>query len=156
MKLTAKGRYAVMAMTDLAAQTVKGGAEAVVSLADISERQKISQSFLEQLFRQLRHAGLVESQRGAEGGYKLTQPADSLDLAQIIKAVDVEIKAHGCTPETKISCTGKSGHCLTHNLWGALESHIGNFMASVTLADVLAGRVSPSAMEVAATLEAAQ
>jgi len=137
MKLTAKGRYAVMAMTDLAAQ----GAGAVVSLADISARQKISQSFLEQLFRQLRQAGLVESQRGAQGGYKLSSAADALDLAQIIKAVDVEIKAHGCT--------GKSGHCLTHNLWGALESHIGNFMASVTLADVLAGTVSSSEMEVA-------
>ena len=141
MKLTAKGRYAVMAMTDLAAQTVKGGAEAVVSLADISERQKISQSFLEQLFRQLRHAGLVESQRGAQGGYKLTQPADSLDLAQIIKAVDVEIKAHGCTPEAKIACTGKTDRCLTHDLWGALENHIEGFLASISVQDVVDGRL---------------
>lgn len=149
MKLTAKGRYAVMAMTDLAAQTVKEGAGTIVPLADIAARQKISQSFLEQLFRQLRQAGLVESQRGAQGGYKLAVAPEALNLAHIITAVDVEIKAHGCTPETQISCTGKTGHCLTHNLWGALESHIGNFMASVTLADVLAGTVKPSEMEVA-------
>lgn len=134
-----------MAMTDLAVQ----GAGAVVSLADISTRQKISQSFLEQLFRQMRQAGLVESQRGAQGGYKLIVDPAVLDLAQIIKAVDVQIKAHGCTPETKISCTGLSGQCLTHNLWGALESHIGNFLASVTLDDVLSGRISPSDMEAA-------
>lgn len=140
-----------MAMTDLASQ----GAGAVVSLADISARQKISQSFLEQLFRQLRQAGLVESQRGAQGGYKLTSTPDTLNLAHIITAVDVEIKAHGCTPETQISCTGKTGHCLTHNLWGALESHIGNFMASVTLADVLAGRVNAD-VETAAPMEIAE
>jgi len=145
MKLTAKGRYAVMAMTDLAAQ----GPDALVSLADISVRQKISLSFLEQLFRQIRQAGLIESQRGAHGGYRLLLRPTDVTLDQIIKAVDEPIKAHGCTPEARYSCTGSAERCLTHDLWGALESHIGQFMASVSLADVIAGRVSPLAMEAA-------
>ena len=149
MKLTAKGRYAVMAMTDLAAQTAQQGAGSVVSLADIAARQKISLSFLEQLFRQIRQAGLVESVRGAHGGYKLTATPNDLNLAHIIQAVDEPIKAHGCTPEARHSCTGSAERCLTHDLWGALESHIGQFMASVTLADVIAGRVTPSSMEAA-------
>ena len=134
-----------MAMTDLAAQ----GGGAVVSLADIAARQKISLSFLEQLFRQIRQAGLVESVRGAHGGYKLATTPDDLSLAHIIQAVDEPIKAHGCTPEVRHSCTGSTERCLTHDLWGALESHIGQFMSSISLADVVAGRVTPSVMEAA-------
>lgn len=145
MKLTAKGRYAVMAMTDLAAQ----GPGQVVSLTDIAARQKISLSFLEQLFRQIRQAGLIESVRGAHGGYKLTALPNDLSLAHIIQAVDEPIKAHGCTPESRHSCTGAAERCLTHDLWGALESHIGQFMASVSLADVVAGRVIPPSLEAA-------
>ena len=145
MKLTAKGRYAVMAMTDLASQ----GPDALVSLSDISVRQKISLSFLEQLFRQIRQAGLIESQRGAQGGYRLSALPSELTLDHIIRAVDEPIKAHGCTPEARHSCTGSSERCLTHDLWGALETHIGQFMASVTLADVIAGRVNAAAMEAA-------
>ena len=134
-----------MAMTDLAAQ----GPDMVVSLADIATRQKISLSFLEQLFRQIRQSGLIESVRGAHGGYKLTATPNDLSLAQIIQAVDEPIKAHGCTPESRHSCTGSAERCLTHDLWGALESHIGQFMSSVTLADVVAGRVTPTSMEAA-------
>lgn len=137
MKLTAKGRYAVMAVADMAAQ----GEGAIVSLSDISARQGISLSFLEQLFGKIRRAGLVTSQRGASGGYTLARPAHQLSLDQIIQAVNEDIKAHGCTPESKRACTGKIDRCLTHNLWGALESHIGSFLASVSVQDVVDGRL---------------
>ena len=136
MKLTAKGRYAVMAVADMAAQ----GASVRSSLTEISQRQGISLSFLEQLFGKLRRAGIVESQRGAAGGYVLADEAANLTLEKIIFAVDEDIKAHGCTPEAKIACTGKTDRCLTHNLWGALEDHIEQFLASVTVQDVVDGR----------------
>ena len=138
MKLTAKGRYAVMAVADMAAQ----GADVQSSLSDISTRQGISLSFLEQLFGRLRKAGIVDSQRGAAGGYTLSAPATAISLDAIIHAVDEDIKAHGCTPETKIACTGRTDRCLTHNLWGALENHIESFLASVTIQDVVDGRFS--------------
>lgn len=137
MKLTAKGRYAVMAVADLAAQ----GSSMRSSLADISRRQGISLSFLEQLFAKLRRAGLVESYRGSHGGYQLAYPACRVTLDQIIHAVDEDIKAHGCTPEAKIACTGGKERCLTHNLWGALEDHIESFLAAVTVQDVIDGRL---------------
>ena len=137
MKLTAKGRYAVMAVADLAAQG--GGAQA--SLSEIGLRQGISVTFLEQLFGKLRRAGLVESKRGASGGYRLAVAAQDLTLEKIIFAVDEDIKAHGCTPETKMACTGQTGKCLTHNLWGALESHIEQFLASITVQDVIDGDI---------------
>lgn len=137
MKLTAKGRYAVMAIADMAAQ----GEGGVVSLSDISVRQGISLSFLEQLFAKIRRAGLVESQRGAMGGYILAVPPTVLTLDRIIHAVDEDIKAHGCTPEAKRACTGRTDRCLTHNLWGALENHIGHFLASITVQDVVDGRL---------------
>jgi len=136
MKLTAKGRYAVMAVADLATQG--GGAQS--SLSEIGLRQGISVTFLEQLFGKLRRAGLVESRRGAAGGYKLAVDAADLTLEKIIFAVDEDIKAHGCSPETKMACTGQTGKCLTHNLWGALESHIEQFLASITVQDVVDGR----------------
>lgn len=137
MKLTAKGRYAVMAVADIAAQ----GPQAVVSLPDISDRQSISLSFLEQLFGKLRRAGLVESVRGPVGGYSLAQDPADMRLNTVIAAVDEDIKAHACNPETKLTCTGKSDRCLTHSLWGALENHIEGFLASVTVEDVVEQRI---------------
>mgnify|MGYP003110105814 FL=1 len=137
MKLTAKGRYAVMAMADLAAQ----GEGVRSSLADINTRQGISLTFLEQLFNKLRKAELVKSVRGAKGGYLLNVPAESLTLDRIIHAVNEDIKAHGCTPDDRLGCTGRTSRCLTHNLWGALESHIEQFLASVTVQDVVEGRL---------------
>ena len=122
-----------MAMADLAAQ----GPGSVVSLSEISSRQGISLSFLEQLFAKMRKADLVESQRGVSGGYRLLDKANAVTLDQVIHAVDEDIKAHGCTPETKIACTGRNDRCLTHNLWGALEDHIEAFLAQVTIADVV-------------------
>lgn len=137
MKLTAKGRYAVMAMADLAAQ----GEGVRSSLAEINARQGISTTFLEQLFNKLRRAELVQSVRGANGGYILNVPAETLTLDRIIHAVNENIKAHGCTPDDRLGCTGRTSRCLTHNLWGALESHIEQFLASVTVQDVVDGRL---------------
>jgi len=115
MKLTAKGRYAVMAVCDIAAQSSR----APVSLSDISARQNISVTYLEQIFGQLRKAGLVESTRGASGGYSLAVKPEALTLDRVIYAINEDIRAHGCSPETKISCTGQTAKCLTHSLWGA-------------------------------------
>jgi len=137
VKLTAKGRYAVMAVADLAAQ----GTGMTVSLSDISTRQGISLSFLEQLFGKLRRAGVVTSQRGASGGYTLAQSPDKVSLDKIIHAVDEDIKAHGCDPDVKAACNGLSHKCLTHNLWGALERHIENFLADITIDDVVNQRL---------------
>jgi len=145
VKLTAKGRYAVMAVADMAAQ----GASTRSSLTEISQRQGISLSFLEQLFGKLRRAGLVESSRGANGGYTLAVSAPDLTLDRIIFAVDEDIKAHGCTPEAKVACTGRVDKCLTHNLWGALENHIEQFLASVTVQDVVDGRLPMTELEAA-------
>ena len=149
MKLTAKGRYAVMAVADMAAQTSIDGNAVRSSLVDISRRQGISLSFLEQLFGKLRRAGLVESSRGANGGYVLAVSAPELTLDRIIFAVDEDIKAHGCTPEAKIACTGRADKCLTHNLWGALEDHIEQFLASITVQDVIDGRFPVAELEAA-------
>ena len=128
-----------MAVSDIAAQ----GGSGPVNLADISVRQNISVTYLEQIFAQLRRAGIVESTRGPGGGYALAGPAETIALDTIIAAVNEDIRAHGCTPELKQSCTGQSAKCLTHNLWGALESHIGSFLAGVSVADVLADRFNP-------------
>ena len=133
----------MMAVADMAAQ----GASVRSSLSDISTRQNISLSFLEQLFGKLRRAGLVESTRGAAGGYQLSLEPSTLTLDKIIFAVNEDIKAHGCTPETKIACTGKTERCLTHDLWGALENHIEQFLASVTVQDVVDGRFPAPEME---------
>ncbi len=140
-----------MAMADLAAQ----GKGMRASLADISERQGISTTFLEQLFNKLRRAELVKSVRGAKGGYILNVPAENLALDRIIYAVNEDIKAHGCTPDDRLGCTGRTSRCLTHNLWGALESHIEDFLASVTLQDVIDGRLPVLAVKTQ-ELEAAE
>ncbi len=134
-----------MAVADMAAQ----GSAMQSSLTEISQRQGISLSCLEQLFGKLRRAGIVESQRGAMGGYVLADKAGNLTLEKIIFAVDEDIKAHGCTPEAKIACTGKTDRCLTHNLWGALEDHIEQFLASITVQDVVDGRFPVAEMEAA-------
>ncbi len=126
-----------MAVADLAAQ----GEGACESLSAIGARQAISVTFLEQIFAKLRKAGYVDSVRGAQGGYSLSKPATQISLDGVIRAVDAAAKAHGCTPETKIACTGRADRCLTHDLWGALEDHIEAFLASVSVQDVVDGRL---------------
>jgi len=130
-----------MAMADLARQGTGDGRRAVVSLSDISVRQGISLSFLEQLFGKLRRAGLVTSHRGTSGGYSLSRAPQTITLDTVIHAVNVDIRAYGCTPETNIACTGRTDRCLTHNLWGALETHIEGFLSSITIQDVIDERL---------------
>ena len=133
MKLTTKGRYAVMAMADLAAN--QNGKP--VSLYDISTRQNISLSYLEQLFSKLKHEKLVKSIRGASGGYVLEKNPKEIRLANIIRAVDEEIKTLNCKKESKKGCNGRSIKCITHNLWDDLENHINDFFQSVSLNDLI-------------------
>ena len=133
MKLTSKGRYAVMAMADLAKNNVKEP----TSLAEISLRQGISISYLEQLFLKLRKNNLVQSTRGPSGGYVLSKPPDEIKLLSIIRAVDEKIKTVKCKKESKKGCNGKSIKCITHNLWDDLETHINKFFEDNTLSDIL-------------------
>ena len=133
MKLTSKGRYAVMAMADLA----KNNARTPISLAEISIRQGISLSFLEQLFLRLKKNNLVQSVRGPHGGYTLSRSPEEIKLSSIIKAVDEKIKTVKCKRESKKGCNGKSVKCITHNLWDDLETHINNFFEKNTLKDII-------------------
>ena len=133
MKLTSKGRYAVMAMADLAKNNVKEP----TSLTKISLRQGISISFLEQLFLKLRKNNLVYSVRGPIGGYVLNKSPDEIKLLSIISAVDEKIKTVKCRKESKKGCNGKSIKCITHNLWDDLEMHINKFFEDNTLNDIL-------------------
>jgi len=133
MKLTSKGRYAVMAMADLA----KINANQPTNLTDISLRQGISLSFLEQIFSKLKKNNLVQSSRGPAGGYLLSKNPEEITLSSIIKAVDEKIKTVGCKKESKKGCTGKSIKCITHSLWDELESHINSFFEKNTLRDII-------------------
>jgi len=133
MKLTSKGRYAVMAMADLA----NNNANQPTSLTEISLRQGISISFLEQIFSKLKRNNLVKSSRGPFGGYFLTKSPEEIKLLSIIKAVDEKVKTVGCKKDSKKGCNGKSVKCITHNLWDDLESHINNFFEKNTLRDVI-------------------
>tara|TARA_B100001123_G_C14489903_1_gene701877 strand:+ start:70 stop:507 length:438 start_codon:yes stop_codon:yes gene_type:complete len=133
MKLTSKGRYAVMAMADLA----KTNKNQPISLTEISLRQGIPISFLEQIFLKLKKNNLVQSSRGPTGGYLLTRNPEEIKLSSIIKAVDEKVKTVGCKKESKKSCTGKSIKCITHDLWDDLESHINSFFEKNTLRDII-------------------
>ena len=133
MKLTSKGRYAVMAMADLAKNNVKEP----TSLTEISLRQGISIAYLEQLFLRLRKHNLVQSARGPTGGYVLSKPPEDIKLLSIISAVDEKIKTVKCKKESKKGCNGKSIKCITHNLWDDLEIYINKFFENNTLNDIL-------------------
>ncbi|HWA23682.1 MAG TPA: Rrf2 family transcriptional regulator [Caulobacterales bacterium] len=139
MRLTSKGRYAVMAMADLSVH----GAHGMVRLQEIAARQSISQPYLEQLFARLKRAGLVEGVRGPNGGYRLARPAAEVSVAEVIAAVDETIATNACRAGGPIGCTGRKERCLTHNLWAALGHRISDFLDEVSLADVAAGRVAP-------------
>ena len=137
MRLSTKGRYAVMAMVDLASHS--NGQP--VTLADIAERQEISLSYLEQLFAKLRRGGLVKSVRGPGGGYLLAYDREATRIGDIILAVDEPIRATRCTPGAPTGCSGNKSRCLTHDLWEELGNQIHLYLSSVTLADVCAQRV---------------
>jgi Rrf2 family transcriptional regulator, iron-sulfur cluster assembly transcription factor len=133
MKLTTKGRYAVMAMADLALFKDKGP----TSLTDIALRQNISLAYLEQIFIKLKSNNLVKSVRGAKGGYKLDVSPEEIKISNIISAVDEEVKMLSCKKESKRGCNNKSSKCITHNLWDQLDQHINNFFEKVKLQDLV-------------------
>ena len=132
MRLTNTGRYAVMAMADLASNSKKKP----ISLSEISVRQNISLAYLEQIFLKLRDNKLVRSSRGANGGYVLEKPASEIKLSNIIYAVDEEVKTLNCKKNSKKGCNNRSTKCITHNLWDQLDQHINGFFEKVKLQDL--------------------
>ena len=138
MQLSTRGRYAVTAMLDIASRQTLGCECGPVCLAEIAARQRLSQAYLEQLFAKLRRAGLVASARGPGGGYRLARGSDAIAIADIIAAVD-----------EPMPCAGTSG-CQADDLWQALGQHITQFLRTVSLADVAAGRIPGTAVPLAA------
>ena len=145
MELNTKGRYAVMAMADLAKSAAQGGA---TPLSEVAERQQISLQYLEQLFQRLRRAGLVESVRGRAGGYALAKDARAIRIADILVAVEEPVRMTRCHGEES-GCV-RHERCLTHDLWSALGDHIAGFLRGVTLQDVLDGNMAHKTVAVAA------
>ena len=133
MKLTTKGRYAVMALADLA----RFNLARPVSLRDISLRQGISILYLEQIFLKLKNKNIVHSVRGVKGGYKLIKEPSRIKLAEIFYAVDERVKTLNCNKHSKKGCNGKSTKCITHNLWDELELYINNFFENKKLSDLI-------------------
>ena len=138
MKLTTKGRYAVSALSDLAAMR----SNKPITLSDISERQGISLPYLEQLFRKLRHAGLVASTRGVGGGYSLVGTPAEIRVSDIVAAVDETIETTACKTGSVLGCQGTAARCLTHELWDELGRQIEIFLNAVTLEDIVLKRVA--------------
>ena len=133
MKLTTKGRYAVMAMADLASYSKNKP----VSLSEIAIRQNISLAYLEQLFIRLKEKKLVKSVRGVHGGYVLNLPASEIKISNIFFAVNEEIKTLNCKKDSKKGCNNKSIKCITHNLWDKLDNHINGFFENVKLEELV-------------------
>ena len=133
MKLNARGRYAVMALADIA----NFDRQNPVSLRDISLRQNISLVYLEQIFSKLRKNNIVKSIRGTNGGYILTRDPGQIKLSNIFSAVDEKVKTLQCKRESKRGCNGRSTKCITHYLWDDLEMHINDFFDKKNLGDLL-------------------
>ena len=138
MKLTSKGRYAVMALIDIA----KFDNINPVSLRDISLRQGISVDFLEQIFSKLKKSEIVKSIRGTQGGYILSKKPSEIKLNNIFDAIDEKVKTVQCKKESKKSCNGKSSKCVTHDLWNELETHINSFFEQKSLEDLVSKKES--------------
>jgi len=133
MKLGTKGRYAVMAVVDLA----KHGSDKPISLSEISERQEISLSYLEQLFAKLRRGTIIHSCRGAAGGYTLARESSKITIAEIVSAAEEPLRLTRCSKGNTNGCMGNNSRCLTHHLWEDLSDHIYDFLQAITLQDVL-------------------
>ena len=133
MKLTSKGRYAVMALVDLA----RFNNINPVSLRDISLRQGISLDYLEQIFSKLKKNEIVKSIRGTQGGYVLNKNPNDIKLTNIFHAVDEKVKTVQCKKESKKGCNGRATKCITHNLWDELENHINSFFEKKSLEDLI-------------------
>jgi len=133
MKLTSKGRYAVMALADIASFD----RQKPVPLRDISLRQNISLVFLEQIFSKLKKNNIVKSTRGVNGGYILSSNPGQIKLSSIFSAVDEHVKTVQCKKESKKGCQGKSAKCITHYLWDELELYINDFFEKKNLEDLI-------------------
>ena len=133
MKLTSKGRYAVMALVDLA----RFDSINPVSLRDISLRQGISLDYLEQIFSKLKRNNIVKSIRGTQGGYILSKNPNDIKLTNIFYAVDEKVKTVQCKKDSKKGCNGKATKCITHDLWDELENHINSFFENKSLDDLI-------------------
>jgi Rrf2 family iron-sulfur cluster assembly transcriptional regulator len=161
MHLSTRGRYAVMAMVELASRDPAVCVADPVCLADIAERQQLSQSYLEQLFAKLRRADLVSSARGPGGGYRLARPAGQIAIADIVAAVDEPIIAIRCDTGSSgclVAADAESGHerCQTHDLWMELGRQIALFLSAITLADVVIGRVAGRAVDLSRAADPAK
>jgi len=133
MKLSSKGRYAVMALADIA----RFNQSQPISLRDISLRQGISLVYLEQLFLKLKKNNVVNSIRGKKGGYILSRNASDIKISDIFFAVEEKVKTIGCEKNSKKGCNGKSEKCISHNLWDELEDYINNFFEKRSLGDLI-------------------
>ena len=133
MKLNSKGRYAVMALADIANFDPKGP----ISLRDISLRQGISLVYLEQLFLKLKKNKIVNSVRGNRGGYVLLKKPSEIKISEIFVAVDEKIKTIGCEKHSKKGCNGRSSKCITHDLWDELGNYINDFFRKKNLGDLI-------------------
>lgn len=138
MKLGTKGRYAVMALVDLAYY----GKGKPLALADIAGRQALPVSYLEQLFVRLRQKGFVASTRGQRGGYILAREPDTICIAEILEAIGEPLKTTRCRQDIETGCLGTKGHCLTHALWEGLGQQMYQYLNKISLADVCQRRVA--------------
>ncbi len=143
MKLSTKGRYAMVALADIALQPGAGAGGALVSLADISKRQDISLPYLEQLFVKLRRAGLVESARGPGGGYKLARDPAQIRVAEVLAAVDETVSAMHSGAGASGAVSGSKAQSLTNRLWEGLSAHVYVFLHQARLSDVIENEMSP-------------
>jgi Rrf2 family iron-sulfur cluster assembly transcriptional regulator len=137
MKLNSRGRYAVMALADMANFDMKNP----ISLRDISLRQNISLVYLEQIFLKLKKNNIVKSVRGANGGYILTKNPEQIKLSNVFLAVGEKIKTVQCKRESKKGCNGRLTKCVTHNLWDELELHINDFFDKKNIGDLLKNNI---------------
>jgi len=133
MKLSSKGRYAVMGLADIA----RFNQNEPISLRDISLRQGISLVYLEQLFLKLKKNNIVKSIRGKKGGYILSRNASDIKISDIFFAVEEKVKTIGCEKHSKTGCNGKSTKCISHNLWDELEDYINDFFKKKSLVDLI-------------------
>ena len=139
MKLSSKGRYAVMALADIA----RFNSINPVSLRDISLRQSISLDYLEQIFLKLKKNNIVKSIRGTNGGYILSKNPNDIKLTNIFHAVDEKVKTVQCKKDSRKGCNGKATKCITHNLWDELENHINTFFENKSLEDLVKQNIEP-------------
>ena len=153
MQLSSKGRYAVMAMADLASHSAGLENAAPLTIASVAERQHISQTFLEQIFMHLRRAGLLESVRGPGGGYRLARRAKNISIYEIMQAVEEPVQMTRCSLDEVGGCVAGQ-RCLTHGLWQDLGQHITQFLTGTTLEDVLAGPQEGLTFEATSSKEA--